>query len=147
MSTREQRPTSSRIGYGIAAAGNVVIAAAIHVWPGWQAVPFLTDQTTEVLPLINVSLLASFLVNLAYIIFDAPWFKALGGVVTTSLGLAVVVKLFGVSPFDFGEQASTWEPITEVVLIFLMVTLGLAVLAQVVQFIRFLLRGPDAEES
>lgn len=147
MSTPEARPTASRVGYAVAAAGNVVIAAAIHIWPGWQAVAFLTEATTEVLPLINLSLLASFLANVAYVVFDPPWFKALGGVVTTGLGLAVVVRIFAVRPFDFGEQASTWEPITEVVLIFLMVTLGLAVLAQVVQLIRFLVRGPGADEA
>jgi hypothetical protein len=45
-----------RFGYLIAVAVNAAILYAANVWPGWRAVPFLTEATLQVLWLVNVSL-------------------------------------------------------------------------------------------
>jgi hypothetical protein len=142
MATRPQSPRARRWGYGIAALINLIVAWGVNIWPGWDAVPFLTSGMTQVLPLVNLSLLVGFLTNLAYLVADPPWFKALGNIVTTGISIAVLVRTLRVFPFDFGDSASTWDPITRGILIFLIVasTLGLAV--QVVQFGRLLIRGP-----
>jgi hypothetical protein len=142
MATRPQSPRARRWGYGIAALINLIVAWGVNIWPGWDAVPFLTGGMTQVLPLVNLSLLVGFLTNLAYLVADPPWFKALGNIVTTGISIAVLVRTLRVFPFDFGDSASTWDPITRGILIFLIVasTLGLAV--QVVQFGRLLIRGP-----
>lgn len=142
MATRPQSPRARRWGYGIAALINLIVAWGVNIWPGWDAVPFLTSGMTQVLPLVNLSLLVGFLTNLAYLVADPPWFKALGNILTTGISIAVLVRTLRVFPFDFGDSASTWDPITRGILIFLIVasTLGLAV--QVVQFGRLLIRGP-----
>jgi hypothetical protein len=142
MATRPQSPRARRWGYGIAALINLIVAWGVNIWPGWDAVPFLTSGMTEVLPLVNLSLLVGFLTNLAYLVADPPWFKALGNILTAGISIAVLVRTLRVFPFDFGDSASTWDPITRGILIFLIVasTLGLAV--QVVQFGRLLIRGP-----
>jgi hypothetical protein len=142
MATRPQSPRARRWGYGIAALINLIVAWGVNVWPGWDAVPFLTSGMTQVLPLVNLSLLVGFLTNLAYLVADPPWFKALGNILTAGISIAVLVRTLRVFPFDFGDSASTWDPITRGILIFLIVasTLGLAV--QVVQFARLLIRGP-----
>ena len=142
MATRPQSPRARRWGYGIAALINLIVAWGVNIWPGWDAVPFLTTGMTQVLPLVNLSLLVGFLTNLSYLVADPPWFKALGNILTAGISIAVLVGTLRVFPFDFGDSASTWDPITRGILIFLIVasTLGLAV--QVVQFGRLLIRGP-----
>ena len=142
MATRPQSPRARRWGYGIAALINLIVAWGVNIWPGWDAVPFLTNGMTQVLPLVNLSLLVGFLTNLAYLVADPPWFKALGNILTAGISIAVLVRTLRVFPFDFGDSASTWDPIARGILIFLIVasTLGLAV--QVVQFGRLLIRGP-----
>jgi hypothetical protein len=47
-----------RFGYTLAVLINLAILYVINVFPGWDAVPFLTDATPRVLMLLNVSMLA-----------------------------------------------------------------------------------------
>ncbi len=138
---------SRRISYGVGAVVNIAIAWAINLWPGWEAVPFLTDETSQLLPLINLSLILGVVANVAYLFFDPPWFKALGNVVTVGISLAVLVQAVRIFPFDFGEYASTWDLITEGFLIFLIITTGLALIVQFVQLVRLLVQGLVAPED
>ena len=147
MSAVAQRRTARRLGYGISAAVNLVIAWVVNVWPGWEAVPFLDDATTEVLPLVNLSLLIGFVTNVVYMVADPPWLRALGHVLTAAVSVAVLVRTLRVFPFDFGASASTWEPITRGVLIFLIVASILGLVSYVVQFGRSVVRVPDAAEG
>jgi hypothetical protein len=142
MATRPQSPRARRWGYGIAALINLIVAWGVNIWPGWDAVPFLTSGMTQVLPLVNLSLLVGFLTNLAYLVADPPWFKALGNILTAGISIAVLVRTLRVFPFDFGDSASTWDPITRGILIFLIVASILGLAVQVVQFGRLLIRGP-----
>lgn len=43
MATRPQSPRARRWGYGIAALINLIVAWGVNIWPGWDAVPFLTS--------------------------------------------------------------------------------------------------------
>lgn len=147
MSAVAQRRTARRLGYGISAAVNLVIAWAVNVWPGWEAVPFLDDATTQVLPLVNLSLLIGFVTNVAYIVLDPPWFRALGHILTAAVSIAVLVRTLRVFPFDFSDSASTWEPITRGILVFLIVASILGLVSYVVQYVRAVVRGPDAAEG
>jgi hypothetical protein len=142
MTERPHSPRARRVGYGIAALVNLVLAWAVNVWPGWEAVPFLTSGMTQVLPLVNLSLLVGFVTNVAYVFGDPPWFKALGNMLTAGISIAVLVRTLRVFPFDFGDSASTWDPITRGILIFLIVASALGLVGQVVQFVRLLVRGP-----
>ena len=142
-----KRRTAHRWGYGLSALVNLVLAWAVNVWPGWEAVPFLDDATTEVLPLVNLSLLIGFVTNLVYMVFDARWFKALGHILTSLVSIAVLVRTLRVFPFDFGDSASTWEPITRGLLIFLIVASILGLVTYVVQFVRSAGGTPEADAS
>jgi hypothetical protein len=51
--------------------------------------------------LVNLTLVVSAVVNLAYVGYDAPWAVALGAIVTTGLGLAALIRIWQVFPFDF----------------------------------------------
>jgi hypothetical protein len=149
MAPRTGTTGARRFGYAVGALVNLAIAWAVNVWPGWEAVPFLTEETSEVIPLVNLSLLVGVLTNVVYMVLDPPWLKALGGLASTAISLAVATRTFTVFPFDFGADASLWEPLTEGFLIFLIVALVLALLVQGVSFIKLLVVGPrrpDEEE-
>lgn len=115
-----RRPSAAapRVGYVIAAVIDVVILYLVNVWPGWAAVPVLTTDAGRVVGLLNVSLVVGAVVNLVYLAGDPPWRTALGGLLTTGIGITVLVRLWQIFPFDFGTSAVNWP---------LFVRIGLAV--------------------
>jgi hypothetical protein len=144
---RTQSRGAQRVGYAIGALVNVVLAWVVNVWPGWESVGFLTSDTAEVIPLVNLSLLLGAVLNLIYIVADPPWLKALGSLATTGITVAVMVRLLAVFPFDFGDDASLWEPITEGLLILMVVVTALAFVVQTVQLLRLFILGPPDEDE
>ena len=63
--TEAKRPStaSRRAGYAVAVAINAAMLWLIHVWPGWDALPFLTADFEAVLWLVDVSLVVTIVVN------------------------------------------------------------------------------------
>ena len=110
MSAIASRPPAAarRFGFGVAAAVNAAIWFVINVWPGWQQVPFLTEETSLVLWLVNISLIAGVVVNVVFAAYDSPWVKSLGDLITTSIGLVVLVRVWQVFPFDFSGYSANW---------------------------------------
>ena len=110
MSTRE-RPSSAtrRFGYLVAALVNTVLLYLVNVRPGWQALPFLTEDTVLVLGMVNASIIVGLAANLVYLLEDAPWVRALGDLVTTGVGLAALARIWTVYPFDFDAGAMPWD--------------------------------------
>ena len=94
-------PVARRVGYTIAVALNVALLVLINETPGWQALPFLTDDFTLVLGIVNASIITGVVVNAVYVVLDPAWLRALGDIVTTAVGLAALVRLWQVFPVDF----------------------------------------------
>jgi hypothetical protein len=134
-SARRNTSASRRLGYLIAILLNLVLAYLVNVWPGWQEVSWLTADTQDVLGVVNLSLLAGAVVNLAYLVYDHPWFKALGDLVTTAIALAVVVQVFAVFPFDFSAYSFDWTAVARVVLIFAIVGTAIGTAVSLVLFV------------
>ena len=115
--TVAKRPStaSRRVGYVVAAAINTALLWLIHVWPGWDAVPFLTADFETVLWLIDLSLVVTIAVNLVYMVRDPRWLTAAGAILTTVIGLASAVRMLQVVPFDFGDS-EFWPAVVRVLL-------------------------------
>lgn len=64
----------------------------INIWPGWEQLSFLTEDTIEVLWIVNAALLASTVADLISLAYDPPWLVAFGGVVTTGIGLIALIR-------------------------------------------------------
>jgi len=105
-------------GYLIGALVNAALLVAVHEWPGWWAVPFLTDRTVLVLGVVNLALVAGLVAQLCYAAYDARWFVTLGGLVTTALGLLAVVRFWQVFPVHFDGGAIDWAQIVRTALAF-----------------------------
>ena len=99
-SRRPSRATR-RFGYTVAVLVNIALLLAINAWPGWEAVPFLTADTAEVIGWVNASIGVGIAVNVLYIAADPPPLRSLGDVVTAAVGLVPMVLLWQVFPFDF----------------------------------------------
>ena len=80
---------------------NAALLFVLNGQPGWQALPFLTSATSQVLGLVNLSLSVGLAVNLVYLPYDPRWLKSLGDLLTAAIGLAVAIRLWEVFPFAF----------------------------------------------
>ena len=107
------RLAARRTGYVVAVLVNAAILYAINVWPGWDTVPFLTDDTVDVLDLVNASIVVSIAANVVLLVRDPPRVKALGDVITTIVGLLAMVAIWRVFPLDL---TSGWDTVARILL-------------------------------
>jgi hypothetical protein len=144
---RRPRPSveSRRFGYAVGIALNVLLIFFINEWPGWERVPFLTGETSDVLPLLNASLVISTVVNAAYLIGDPRWLKALGDAFTAAVSFAVVMVTLMVFPFDFSAYSFDWAMLVTVMLWVGLVGCAIAVVANLVTMVREL-GGVEGED-
>src|SRR5688500_5671485 len=110
-------PAARRFGYTVAALVNAAMLHAINVWPGWDALPFLTADTTLVLPAVNTTLAAGLAANLLYLAYDPRWFRSFGDLVTTGIGLVATLRIWAVFPFDFVGASLDWALVVRVLLV------------------------------
>lgn len=136
--TPRRTPTASarRAGYVIAVAVNAIVLYAANVWPGWPAVGFLNLETALVMGLVNASLIIGIAANLCYLAADPPWLKALGSVITTAVGIAALVRIWQVFPFDFDDSTIDWTLIARTVLVVSIVGSVIGILVAVVGVIK-----------
>jgi hypothetical protein len=134
---RETKPGwGRRVGYVVAIAVNLVLIFVVNNLLDWGWPSFLTDDFEQLLPLINLSLMASIVANLIYLWFDPAWFKSMTQIVLGMISLVVTVRTLQVFPFDFSGYDVNWEAVTRVVLVFLIVVIGIAVLVEIGKLIR-----------
>jgi hypothetical protein len=125
-----------RFGYVVAVAANLVMLGLIHTWPGWDAVPFLSAETTDVLPFVDASIVVSLLVNMAYLVRDGRLARTSGDLATSAVGLLSLIMFWRIWPFDFDGVWGGWEPLTYVLLAVGTFGTAIAVLVQLVTLIR-----------
>jgi hypothetical protein len=134
--TARRAPLAARrLGYVVGGLVNGALLYLVNVWPGWESLSFLTDETASVVGLVSISLMVGIVVNLVYLAADPPWLKALGDLVTTGVGFLVLLRLYQVFPFDFGvyEQLDT---VARVVLVLLLAGTAIGVVADLVRLAR-----------
>ena len=129
-------PVARRTGYAVAAALHVAMLWAVNVWPGWEAVPFLTGETTEVLGLVNASIAVGLAFQLLLLAQDPPRLKALADLVTTTAGVAALVALWRVFPFAFDGTGFDWALLVRWVLGVGLVGSAIGIVAALVDLVR-----------
>jgi len=136
-----RRPSQAarRTGYVIAMLVNVALLFAIYSWPGWEAAPFLTAATPQVLGWVSASLIAGLAANVVYLVTDPPWLKSLGDLVITGIGLGAMIRVWQVFPFDFGDASFDWAFVFRLLLI---VGIVGSVVGLAVQFVTLVRTGP-----
>jgi|SRR5512133_1658521 hypothetical protein len=130
-----------RAGYGVAVLVNAAILYAVNVWPGWQALPFLTDDVSLVLGLVNASILVNVVANLVYVVADPRWLKALGDVLTTGVGLAALLQIWRVFPFDFSGSSFDWALVVRIAVGVAIGGSAIAIVVALVTFVKSIWRA------
>lgn len=125
-----------RAGYVVAGLVNAVLLYAVNVWPGWEVLPFLTDDTTRVLGAVNASMVVSVVANLVYLARDPAWLKALGDIATTTVGLVALLRIWQAFPFDFGDSSFDWPLVVRIVLLVGIVGSVIGILVALVTLVR-----------
>jgi hypothetical protein len=110
------KTVSSRGGNVGSALVNAAMLWGINIWPGWQVLPFLTSDMTRVLGIINASLTAGIVANVVFVVIRHRGIMALGNLVVLGIGLAAVLRLWEVFPFDFGGSWPGWPVVVRVLL-------------------------------
>ncbi|MBI1352334.1 MAG: hypothetical protein GC156_14610 [Actinomycetales bacterium] len=128
--------TGRRIGYVIAILINAVFLVLVNAWPGWEAMPFITADAVDVLPLVNASIAVTMLANALYVVEDAPRVKAVGEVVTGIVALAATSALIDVFPFDFSAYAFPWTLTVTAILWVALIGTGISVVVNLVKAFR-----------
>ncbi len=136
--TRRAPVGARRFGYLVAIVLNIALLVVVFVWPAWWALPFLTAETTQVLPLIAAQAWIGIAINVIWIVVDPPWLRALGDVVTSAVGLAVAWAVLQVFPFDFGASDVPWETLVLVVVWIAVIGSAIGVIANVVKLAKAL---------
>ena len=113
---RHSRSTR-RLGYAVAVLVNAAVLYGANRWPGWEEIPFLTDDTAQVMDWVNASILTNLVANVLYFVADPPRVRALGDVVTTSVGVVAMVRIWQVFPFDVDSDSSGWGLVLRVLLV------------------------------
>ena len=109
-----------------------VVWFAANAWPGWEAVPFLSDEVPLVLGLFNLSLLATAAVNVVYIVADPPWLTVAGELVLSLISLAVAWQVAAIFPVDFTGLAYDLTTLARIVVVVALVGSAIAVLVNLV---------------
>jgi hypothetical protein len=136
-----RRGTGSRqASYFIGAVINGLLLYLINGRPGWQALGFLTEETPDVLGLVNLSLAVGLVAYLVYVVHDPPWLKTLGDLVSVTIALAVLVRVWQVFPFEF-TGSFDWAKVFRVVLVLAMIGTGAGLIATTVQLVRITSRA------
>lgn len=125
-----------RFGYLVAIAVNVGLIFLINEWPGWGSVPFLTEDTETVIPLLNAALVISIVANAIYVIADPRWLRALGDAVTATVSFIVILVVLRVFPFDFSTYSFDWAMLVQVMLGVGLIGCLVGVIASLVTFTR-----------
>jgi hypothetical protein len=132
------RHTGRRIGYLFAILVNLLVYGFINVWPGWQSFSFVTGEAADVVPLINLSIAVTIVVNIVYFVYDGFRIKALGEVISSAVMLFVSFVVLDVFPFDFSAYAFPWTLLAR---IFLVIAIAGSGISMIVNLDR-LIRGP-----
>lgn len=132
---------SGRLGYVVAVLVNLALWYVVNVSPGWQDAPFLTEDFAQVLGILNVSLIAGAVVNAAYLVYDAAWFRSLTQIGLLAISLVVLSRLLVVFPFDLQGDGADWAWAGRVMLVLGLVGTGIGLLAEVGRLGRALAGG------
>jgi hypothetical protein len=131
-----------RFGYLVAVLVNVVMLVVVNNILDWGWLPFLTDDFEAVVWLINLSLTASILANLAYMAYDPVWFRSITQVVLNLISIAVLVTMWQVFPFDFSAYEFAWDTLVRFVLVLGIVGTVIGTVAELVKMTRSLTSAP-----
>ena len=133
---RQAGPTvarADRLGHLVAVLVNAAGLVVVHLWPGWQDISFLTEETRSVLWIVDAALVVGIVVNVVQLLRDPGRPTGAGSLVTTAVSLAATIRLLQVFPFDLSH---TWTTVVRAALVVSIVGCCLGILALLASLLR-----------
>jgi hypothetical protein len=127
--------STRKVGYLVGLVVNAILLYLVNERPGWREVPFLTERMTDVLPLINLSLLVGAAANLLYVVVDAAWVRSLGQIAVAVVGIVAAMRMLQVFPFDFSPYAFDWATVARWVLAVAIFGSGISIVVELVRLV------------
>lgn len=133
MAEQNTSPATRRFGYVVAIVVNIVMLVIVNNILEWGWLSWLTDEWSDLAPMVSFSIIATIIVNAAYLAYDSAWFKSLTQVGLLVISLFVTIRIYQVFPFDFSAYEGNWEALARGVLIVAMVGIGIGLIVELVK--------------
>jgi hypothetical protein len=115
LDPRDAAPVGGRRGgYAASLLVSLVMLFLVNVWPGWEAVPFLTPRTVLVIGAVNASIVVRAIADLVNVVVDRPRPRAFGDIIAIGFGLIAITEIWQVFPLDV--IGTGWETVARVLL-------------------------------
>ena len=105
----------------------------------WHRYPLLTENFGQWLPVVSTALIASIIGNILLIIYDGYFFRQIIHIVLNLFGLAAVIALLTIFPFDFTvfprDLTGILNPIIIAVLVLIVIGIGIDTMVRFVKLI------------
>jgi hypothetical protein len=136
-------PASRRFGYVIAIVINIVLIVIANNLLDWGWFTFLTNDFSDVLWLLNVSLAVGIAANLWYVVNDSRRPKAFGQTVTNVMSMLVSIRMLQVFPFDFSGWDTNWSWLIRTLII---LAIAGSAIGAIVELVKLIGAARDIEE-
>ncbi len=137
-------------GYSFAIAWSIIFLVFLNFYHSyiayynydggqWSRHSLLTDDFSLWLPIISVALAASIIGNILLIIYDGKFFRQLIRIILNLFGLAAVISLLTIFPFDFTvfpkDLTGILNPIVIAVLVLIIIGTGIETMVRLIKLI------------
>jgi hypothetical protein len=137
---RRRSAAARRSGYVGTVVFEALVLVAINWWPGWDVLPFLTQETERVVGWVNASIVVYVAVYALYVLWDPRGLRAVGEIVTSTFGVVVTSRVWQVYPFETGDDWSGWGLVAHVLLGLGIVGSAIGVISGLVHLVQACLR-------
>jgi len=124
---------TGKAGFIAAIIINLIFLFIFNSLPNWH-VSFLTSAYSGILWAINLSIGATIIANILFLVYGTGWFRHLVQLILNIIALFVIYLIYAVFPFNFTGAA--WDHWVKIILIILMACLGIATIVELVKFLR-----------
>jgi hypothetical protein len=128
--TAKKKPGKS--GFIAAIIINLILLFVFNSLLNW-GVPFLTSDYSGVLWAINLSIGATIIANILFLVYEAGWFRHLAQLILNVIALFVVFLIYSIFPFTF--TAESWAFWIKITLIIIMAGIGIAIIVEIFRLI------------
>lgn len=118
---------------------NALLIWLVSGWRHWWDLAWLTDAFTIVQSAIVIMLALSIAASVVLVCVDPAWLQGLLEAFTAAVGLAVMLVVAMVFPFDF-DAGTPWTLVVRLAVWAAVIGMALAILVNLVRFVRGLVR-------
>ena len=107
----------------------------------WHRYPFLTEDFSRWLPIVSTALVASMIGYILLIIYDGLFFRRIMRIILNLFGIAAVISLLAIFPFDFtvfpGDLTGILNPAVIVFLALIIIGMVIDTMVKAVRLVFF----------